>query len=187
MDTAEYIQQAAYNRPLEKNNLDQALGRKIGERFIELMRKEVLTRSDVLELGALMSSEEVKLWNMSNPDRRVVGQLTAWINEAIEVLEVYHDYNPYIGESEEINLKHIIFSEGLYTPEEYAPIWETIKNKVILSMSHHVKFLLNIFFYAGRSSLSVNMEGFTAASSQKMIYDNRTTAPLDAGTVYKKE
>jgi hypothetical protein len=141
----------------ERGNIDQALGRNISQRITQLMKTEILTRQDHLELGNLLASEEVKLLYFSQGDRRLLGQLTTYINELNEILEICYDYN------DETN--KVIMEK--YTDEERAEIQKFITNHIIIPLSHTTKVMINVFLYGGRSSLSIESRAFENITSQK--------------------
>lgn len=141
----------------ERNNIDQALGRNISQRITQLMKTETLTRQDHLELGNLLASEEVKLLFFTANDRRLLGQLTTYINELNEILEICYDYN-------DPNNKVIIEK---FTEEELEEIRRYINNQIIIPLSHTTKVMVNVFLYGGRSSLSIESKAFENLTSQK--------------------
>jgi hypothetical protein len=149
----------------ERNNIDQALGRNISQRITQLMKTEQLTRVELLELATLLASEEVKLLFFSNGDRRLLGQLTTYINELIEILEIYFDY-------QDDKNKHI---KEMFEPELLASIREYITNHLIIPLSHTTKVMVNVFLYGGRSSLSSEARAFENITSNKqsVLYEDK--------------
>jgi hypothetical protein len=149
----------------ERNNIDQALGRNISQRITQLMKVEVLTRKDLLELGNLLASEEVKLLYFSQGDRRLLGQLTTYINELIEILEICFDYE---------DPQNKIIMEA-FEKEEREEIQKYIKNQIVIPLSHTCKVMVNVFLYGGRSSLSIESRAFENITStkQSVLYEDR--------------
>lgn len=137
------LQKNLFSQDKEKTFIDKLLGRKEIERTKELIKKEQLTRSEILELLHSCSSAESKLWNFSEWERYVHLKFFVWIREFTKISEIMFDQkekmmkDPNISERSKILLKN---NERL--------------------IEHNTKFLVELYFNMARTTLSLNATAF---------------------------
>lgn len=148
---------------VEKAYTDKLLSRKEVSEVQELIKKEDLTRSELLELLYLLSSSEIKLANFNDFDRYLLGKFLSWIRDFVSCAEIIYDYeNTYRGlieENEEAKKDVTVMKEILNLMEN--------NRKFIL---HNIKFLVDIFLYLSRSTLSLSMSAFDSLSKSRFEY-----------------
>jgi hypothetical protein len=145
-----------YGKEHEKTFIDKVLDRKDSERLRELMMKEELDRSELLELLFIIVSINTKLVNFSDWDRYLLGKFLAWIRDFCTLHETLLDY---IKDFEDITERD--------ADEEY--IINTLK-QVKKHASHNLKFLVDIYMYLSNSTLSVSGVAFDTLSKSRFEY-----------------
>lgn len=143
----------------EKAYTDKLLGRKDVERLAQLMKKETLERSDVLELLYMLSAVEIKLSNLGDWDRYLLGKFYAWIRDFVNVAEVLYDWEDKVKKGD--------LGPELKNDEEVTQMMDNIQ----VLWVHNIKFLVDIFLYLSRSTLSLGMSAFDALSKMRYEYD----------------
>src|SRR6056297_2048732 len=92
----EAVEQAIGNSILnssgEKTFIDKLLGKNDVERVRELVRKEKLTREELLELLYSLTGTEMKLLNLGTWDRYVILKYFVWIRDFVKNIEIMYDY-----------------------------------------------------------------------------------------------
>ena len=138
------VQQALFSQQNEeKSFIDKILAKEHVQRVKVLMRKPKLTRDDVLELLYLCSANETKLLNYSEWDRYIQLKFFVWMREFIKVAELLYDYQ------EKLEKKGNKLSKRTIT---------LLKNNEML-IEHNAKFLIDLYFNMGRSTLSLGATG----------------------------
>jgi hypothetical protein len=136
----------------ERTYTDKLLSRKEVSQIQELVKKDDLNRSELLELLYLLSSAEAKLANFNDWDRYLNGKFLTWIRDLVSVAEILYDYKTEYDERSD--------------DDEVKQLMET-NRKLML---HNIKFLCDIFLYMLRSSLSLNMSAFDILATNKYEY-----------------
>lgn len=143
----EQLQKALFNQASEeKSFIDKILAKEDVSRIKELMRKPKLKREDVLELLYLASGNETKLLNYGEWDRYIQLKFFVWVREFIKITELLYDYQEKLQEKEKKGLKLSNRTKTL------------IKNNELL-IQHNAKFLIDLYFNIGRSTLSLGATG----------------------------
>ena len=88
----EELQKGFFSHNNEKSFIDKLLAKEESNRIRELIRKEKLGRSDLLELLYLLSGTEAKLLNYGPWDRYVILKFFVWIREFTKIAEMLYDY-----------------------------------------------------------------------------------------------
>jgi len=121
------------------------------QKLTALLKKEIIDYEDIAEINSRLVSKEIKLLNLTAWDRYLIGKLLAWLEEFSKMLLEYYKFEKqYEHQSEEMKI-----------------IIKTTKS----ILSDNVKFIIIIFLYLTRSTLSVNMRGFTELLKQKFEYE----------------
>lgn len=149
----------------DRTFIDKVLARKDIDDIRNIIRKVKLTREDLLELLYLLSGSEAKLLNYSAWDRYVILKFFVWIREFIKVAELLYDYQ------DDLKLKAGLCQIcSLEIPKKCK--CDKPKPKITLTertikllynnerlIEHNAKFLIDLYFNIGRSSLSIGATG----------------------------
>lgn len=191
----------------EKSYTDKLLAKEDVRNIQDLVKKEDLTRSELLEILYLLSSSEIKLANFSEWDRYLLGKFLAWIRDFVSICEILYDYKEKYDKFKETdnedNKTEVSTAIGLEVSDyretlevcfsyvdddtkkakidEMAKAFEkglpsTMKDIINLMennrkfMLHNIKFLVDIFLYLSRSTLSLGMNAFEILSTSKFEY-----------------
>ncbi|WP_456477608.1 hypothetical protein [Geoglobus ahangari] len=134
----------------EKTWIDKILDRQDVERIRELMRKEELSRDDLLELLYLMAGNEIKLVNFGEWDRYLLGKYFAWIRDFVSLAETIFDY---------------IDETKIDDPEVKSAI-----DHITKQITHAVKFNVDVYLYLMRSTLSLGGAAFDTLTKSRFEY-----------------
>lgn len=180
------LARAIFNNPQEKTFIDKIFAKDDVTSVRELIKKPRLTREQLLELLYLLSANETKLLNYSAWDRYIALKFFVWIREFIKVAELLYDYKDYLLFQENIckECKGYIEKEPILT---YA--WSTKKiDKCVCEkprrqfltdrtkkylencerlIEHNAKFLIDLYFNIGRTTLSLGATGFIETLKNK--------------------
>jgi len=191
MSFEDNLQRSMFSESKEKTFIDKLLGKEDVQAVREIIKKPKLTRSDMLEALYMLSSNESKLLNYSAWDRYVILKFFVWIREFIKVAELSFDYQ------DDLELKEKLCKCGGYVnitdknlnylkkcdckvPVNIFVI--TTRTKRLLEnqqrlIEHNVKFLIDLYFAIGRTSLSLGGTGFLEILKNKyeISYDQKQT------------
>jgi len=157
----------AFGSESEKTYIDKVLGRREGEQIKILIKKDTLTRGDLLDLLHLLTSAEIKLANLDDQDRYILGKFFVWIREMVKIAEFYYDYKDDLNNSD---AKKICFAdEGCLTKEGKEEILRNIASNQHM-IEHNIKYLCDIFLYIARSSVSLEALGFDTLTKARYEY-----------------
>ncbi|MEM5810114.1 MAG: hypothetical protein QW156_04480 [Candidatus Aenigmatarchaeota archaeon] len=136
----------------DKTYIDKILAKSESESLKSLIKKNELTREDLLEILYLLTGLEIKLSNFDEYTRYVLGKYFTWIRELVKIAEFIYDYEEEIrkGEDDEVNI-----------------VYQQIKNMML----HNTKFAVDIFLYLSRSSLSLEGVAFDKLSKSRYEYE----------------
>lgn len=123
-------------RNAEKTFIDKILAKEDNDKLRILIKKDRLTRQDLLEILFLMTSTEAKLLNLKEWDRYIILKFFVWIREFCKVAEQLYDYQEKIQTDD----KEIItqFDNNLKLAE------------------HMIKFLIDLYLNITHTTLSLN-------------------------------
>lgn len=133
------VEQAMLRQNPEKTSLDKITARIDIDRLRELVRKDTLTRQDLLEIHYLLTSAESKLYNFSEHERWIINLFYVWINEMVSIAE---DMSCY---SDEITKKNKTLRMRN----------KKILDNITITNQHTIKFLCEVYINICRTSLSV--------------------------------
>jgi hypothetical protein len=152
-----------FSKDQEKTFIDKVLDRKDSERLAELMKKEELDRSELLELLYLIVSINTKLVNYNDWDRYLLGKFLAWIRDFCTLHESLIDYIKQF-EDEPNNP-----TESKEEKKNREDVMKTL-NSIRKYDSHNLKFLIDIFLYLSNSTLSIGGTAFDTLSKNRFEY-----------------
>lgn len=131
---------------------DKLLGRDTINKIKSIMDKEDLDYTDISSLLYLITTDETKLLNLTPYERYVLGKFYTWIREFVKLLEeIYYLKKKYFN---------------TFTEEEKETIEEIRK-----IMIHNTKFLIDVFLFLSRSTLSIYAKAFEEFLKQKFEYE----------------
>jgi hypothetical protein len=147
MDVAQNIENALFQKDSEKTFIDKILAKEDVKRIAELVKKQNLSREEMLELLYMLSSTESKLVNYEEWDRYVIVKFFIWIREFVKIMELFFDFKE--------NLESRELTGGIETTERTKRVYKS----VMRLMEHNVKFLVDLYFNIIRSTLSIGATG----------------------------
>jgi hypothetical protein len=151
----------------EKSYTDKLLARAEVAHIQELVKKDDLTRSELLELLYMLSSSEIKLANFGDWDRYLLGKFLAWIRDFVSMAEILYDYKEYYdpqGDDKEEKIE--ILKKEFKSYGDHKKLMENCRKYML----HNIKFLVDIYMYLSRSTLSLSMSAFEILSTSKYEY-----------------
>jgi len=92
MDFESELGKNIFSRQSEKTFIDKVLARSDVDRIRELVKTNNLSRSQLLELLSLITSNESKLLNLDPWRRYVLMKFFIWVEEFVLVAELLYDY-----------------------------------------------------------------------------------------------
>lgn len=180
----------------EKTYIDKLMARKDVEEVREIIKKERLSREDLVSLLYMLTSVESKLVNLGQWDRYVQLKYFVWIREFVAVAEQLYDYKEDLEKKEKRTkdiLRRLIIKREEIGEDELKLIFmitprsrQMFDNNMRL-MEHNVKFLVDLYFNLLRTTLSLGGTGFLEVLKNKyeLSYPemNRVNTPLHQGVV----
>lgn len=153
----QYLGQFAFRQATERSFLDKILGRKEVFDLQNLMNKDDLSRADMLRMLYMLNSVELKLSNLGEYDRYLLGKYFTWVRELVKHTEILYDYMDHTKDFgwEEKDKKEI--EDGLM--------------RIKQMMIHNVKFAADIYLFIIRSSLGLTALGFDTLTTNRFEYD----------------
>lgn len=184
----EALQKSIFTGQNERTFISKLFAEKDVQDIRELMKKEKLTRSELLELLYLISANEGKLVNYSGYDRYIILKFFVWIREFIKIAEVSFDYSDDLKKRLQtcVTCKRIITDDTTIkdkctceTPRRYF-ISDRTKQLIFnneRSIEHIAKFLIDLYLNIARTTLSLGATGFieTLKNKYEIAYPNMTT------------
>lgn len=152
------IRHQMYGQNPEKTYVDKLLDRKDVEKLEQLMMKEDLTREDLLKLLYMLSGIEIKLANLSEWDRYILGKYFTWIREFVKISEFLFDYMEKLDKEQ--------------FPKD-GQVMQTLEEVKKMQL-HDVKFSVDVFLYIARSTLSIKGAAFDSLSTNRFDYQYNT-------------
>ncbi len=145
------IEDAVFSTSKEKSWVDKLLAKEDAEKLRRLSRKRELSKEDLSELLYLLTNVELKLSNLTEYDRYLLGKYFAWFRDLVKLCEMLYDYiKEHEKDLDQSSLKML---------------------KDVLSMYvHNVKFACDVFLFLVRSTLGV--EGYAFDTLSKTRYEH---------------
>lgn len=147
MSFEQNLNRSLFSGQTEKTFIDKILAKEEVLQIKELVKKERLTRSELLELLYLISGTESKLVNYSEWDRYIILKYFVWVREFIKVAELLYDYEDRLKVKEK---------EGKLTLSGHI---KTIFDNCSRLIEHNAKFLIDLYLNIARTSLSIDAKG----------------------------
>ena len=134
---------AIFSQPGNKNFSDKVLAVLQVDKIEMLVKKDELTASDLRLLQTYLCSNEVKLVNLGEKSRYLLGKYLSWIQQFIE-LQQFH--LKAINSLERKGIVSALSSKNNLTSYRL--------------MDEYIKTIVNSFLFWLRSGVSLNMVGF---------------------------
>lgn len=144
----ENLERQIFSRAVDKSYIDKLLAREEVEKVRQLVKKDKLTRSELLDLLYMCLGTEAKLVNLGEWDRYIALKFFVWIREFIKIAEIMHDYKVFLKEKEKRNVLHL-------SPRTKQLL---LNNERLIE--HNAKFLIDLYFNILRTTLSLGGSGF---------------------------
>ncbi len=155
MQFEKLLSQKLHAQQTEKTFIDKLLGRREAERLRELIKKDDLTREELLELLYMLTNIELKLTNLQEYDRYLLGKYFTWVRDLTKLAEFLYDYEQQL---EKFNFKKY--------KQEIKEILDQIKKMML----HDVKFSVDVFLFLSRSTLGLEAFAFDSLSKSRFEY-----------------
>lgn len=155
------LEKSLFSKNPEKTLIDKVLARKDAEEIRVLVKKERLSRSDMLQLLYLLSGVESKLMNYGQWERYVVLKFFVWIREFVKVAELMYDLKDKL----EKKVSFVMSDRTI----------KVLDNNQLL-IEHNIKFLVDLYLNISRTSLSLGATAFMELLNNRyeVVYPNAT-------------
>lgn len=160
-----YLNQYLYSGNTEKSFVDKVLNRKDSERLQKLMKKDDLTRNDLLEILYIISGTNVKLVNYNDWDRYLLGKDFAWIRDFATLCESVIEWNNEVKKEIE-EIEELKDEEDNKVKNELSELLDKIKALDL----HNFKFLVDVYLNLSNSTLSLRGVGFDTLTKSRFEY-----------------
>lgn len=167
------IASAIFKGQDEKTFIDKLLSKEDILRLKDLVKKNELSREEILELLYMLTSTESKLVNYSLWDRYVILKYFVWIRDFIKVAEEFYDYKEHL---EELNKKD---------KQKLTETTNQLLNQTRKLIEHNTKFLVDLYLNIARTTLSIGATGFMEILKQKFEIDYKN--PMAVGQTPEKK
>lgn len=156
------LERSMFGKNPEKSFIDKILARQDVEAIRDIIKKDRLTRQDMLEILYLLSGAESKLLNYGAWDRYVILKFFVWIREFVKVAEIMYDVRENIEKdlALEVKLAKVKDKSLLVDVDGVRKRTERLLDNNERLMEHNVKFLVDLYLNIGRTSLSLGGGGF---------------------------
>lgn len=146
----------------ERSFVDKVLAKEDVNAIRELIKKDKLSREELLEIMYLISSTESKLVNYSEWDRYIILKFFVWIREFVKIAEILYDYHDHLKKTE----------------TELTPRAKRLLHNNTMLIQHNIKFLVDLYLNISRTSMSIGAAGFREllTSRYEVIYPQSPTA-----------
>jgi hypothetical protein len=148
MGFEEALGNSIFNQPSNKAYTDKLLAVMQADKIELLVKKDMLSASDLRLLQTYLSSNETKLVNLGDKSRYLLGKYLSWIQQFIE-LQQFH-----------IKATNSLIEKGLQTN-----LSGKNNNTSYKLMDEYIKTIVNSFLFWLRSGMSLNMSGFKTLNS----------------------
>lgn len=139
----------------EKSYIEKVYSNKDVDELKILVKKENLTREDLMELMYLLSSNESKKVNYDTWTRYYMGKFFVWIREFVAAAEHLYDYEEDLKQN-----KNLVITTRT----------QQCFNNGKRLMQHNVKFLADLYLNLMRSTLSIGATGFLEPLKSKFEF-----------------
>jgi len=132
----------------EQTYTDKILAKRVIQKLEKYMKKQELNREDLSEILYLLTSEEIKLLAFNEWDRYLLGKFFAWVRDFMLTAEKIFE----LSEKEK--------------DESLKAYWLKAKKE----MESVIRFLVDVFNYIARSTLSKDAYAFEVLTTQRIEY-----------------
>lgn len=158
------------NLSQERTKDDKILGLDNIDQVSKLIKKEKLTKEDILSILHLLNTSEIKLVNMSTQyERYLIGKYKIWMTELVRLLLNLYEYDDYC------------IKRGIALNERCSIYGEQNKQK----LTHAARSMIDLYCYVIRSSLSVEGMLVKKLIEQKISVESNTKNELTQKTENK--
>jgi len=141
----------------ERTYIDKVLAKTESDEIKILMGKEDLSRKELSLLLYLLVSNEIKLLNFNEKDRYISGKFYVWIRQFAQLTMQIYDYTTKLEEMSQVERDELGYDKDVF---EMA---KNIRNTFV----HMVKFLVDIYYFLNRSTLSYESTGFDTLTKSR--------------------
>jgi len=154
----QWMKRQMFSVQSERSNVDVILSRRDIERIRQIINKKDMGREDVSELFYLLSGAEVKVLAFKEYDRYLLAKFLTWVGEFVNMSLSLHD----IKEKEQGDKDSIKMLE-----------------KAVMGMHNTLRYLVSIYLFIARSTLSIGGKAFEEFTKEKIeyLYPNQQPTP----------
>lgn len=163
-ETQDWLSKNLFVKQGDVSQTDKLLSRDSALEIQNIMKKEDLTRSDLNQLLYLLGGLENKVLNLTEQERYILAKFFTWIRD-------------FAGFSESL--------AGIMSSVELADANHQIIEECRHSVNSSLKFLVDVFLYISRSSLSVKGWAFETLSTSRYEYAY-PTPPVENKSVWSR-
>lgn len=164
------LSKSMYNGFNDKSFSDKVLAKNEVDEVKSIIEKEKISTSDLSKLLYLMAGNELKLLNLGEHQRHVVGLYYAWIRDVVMLCQVTSHYKKNMTtDPDEARLN----KEMLLIEKETMMLLESLLEMMLAD----AKYLIDVYFYIQRSSLSLGAYAFDTMTQMRYDYKYTTDAP----------
>ena len=146
----------------EKSNVDVILARRDIEKIRQIINKEEMSREDISELFYLLSGAEVKVLSFKEYDRYLLAKFLTWVGEFVNMSLSLHD----IYDKE----KKLKAKNGNKKEKEELDETKQMLHKAVTGMHSTLRYLVSIYLFVARSTLSIGGKAFEEFTKEKIEY-----------------
>jgi len=139
--------------------VDKVVGKENISRLEMLVRKREWTYEDVNTVLYLLTADESKLLNLNPHERYILGKFYAWIREFVKITD------DLISQKSKL-------TSNINTSD---PKMLELLDAMVKTMINNVRFLVDIFLFISRTSLSVNGMAFEKLLESRFEYEYSPT------------
>lgn len=165
-----------FSQDSERTFIDKVLSRKDVDEIRNIIKKERLSRTDLIELLYLVGGVESKLVNLGLQERYIILKFYVWIREFVMVAEMIYDYEA------EVKKKRLALGMTEDNLDEVTKRTDKLFDTCKLHIEHSIKFLCDLYLNILRTSLSIGATGFMNILTNKFELDYRAPNPVNTQT-----
>lgn len=152
MSFEETLQSNIFSANHEKSFTDKLLGKEDIKTLRDIMKKDDMSRSEMMDILSLLVSSEAKLVNYGEHDRYIILKYFVWLRDFAKINEMLFDYEADINKR---------------LDNEVSPATKDMFENNKRLMIHMFKFLVDLYLNIARTSLSTGATGFMELLSNK--------------------
>jgi hypothetical protein len=144
----------------ERSNVDVILSRRDIEKIRMIINKEDMSREDLSELFYLLGGAEAKVLAFEPYDRYLLTKFLTWVGEFVNVSLALFEIK---------NTESKLVFKNKEDKEEHAELKKMLE-KTVRGMANTLRYLVSIYLFISRSTLSLGGKAFEEFTKEKIEY-----------------